>query len=836
MLLFFCGKGSGPGGVTSAGVTAVIFEADGKQPSAGAIVSLFGVGDTGNPPVAIDTTDKSGRYRFTGLPLGLYAMWAGKDQKVLFKDSIAVGSTASLALANDTLECAASVSGTVSVHACHDPRIVTILVAGSDKRVKIAGDDGKFTLNGLASGAYTLIFRTSMTGYPATAERVFVSRCANHAMDHGVRFTYNGFPMVTDLRISQDTLKNTIRLSWEKVDYSSLQDYVIYRDTCRDFNFSTTIIHSTKDTFFNDTTYRQPKSRDLWAQQCLEYRIAVRNDLQEIGPTCRGAKIQFVNANMATTFFSHRVVYPNPNPKCDTATINDPIRFFVTAANKTRSLVSLSWCDPVKKDTIATVDARHLNLKELSDSITLNFDSVGMNYPFVIVTDEAGTKWIHEMPVTIVADAPILLDFNDTGVIAGSRVHFSGFALDRFGKITEWKWKIGSGTWTPTSGPEFDFVAPPWEGVTSCSISVTDDDWNTVKNERLLITSLKATMVAACSSHSMILREDGMLLTFGNNRFGQLGGGRADGRDMPAAAMGEVRSMAAGCYHSLILSSSGILWACGDNSYGQLGIKSAPRQNVPAPVMSDVQGMAAGYEHSLILKNDKTLWACGWNGCGQLGDGTTVQRDSAVIVMADVIAMAAGMYHSLFLKTDGTAWACGENGGGQLGDGTTADKPSPVQVMSGVQSVAAGSWHSFFLKTDGTLWACGNNGYGQLGDGTLERRITPVLVGSNVRSIATNVYHSLILHNDGKLWICGLNPALLNKTDTTAKTWYTPVPLMKDVKSMTAGWLHDLILKNDGTVWAGGVNRDSQLGDGTTTDRFSPVCVFPPQSAQRSGY
>jgi alpha-tubulin suppressor-like RCC1 family protein len=43
--------------------------------------------------------------------------------------------------------------------------------------------------------------------------------------------------------------------------------------------------------------------------------------------------------------------------------------------------------------------------------------------------------------------------------------------------------------------------------------------------------------------------------------------------------------------------------------------------------------------------------------------------------------------------------------------------------------------------------------------------------------------------------------------------------------TIAAGAYHSLALKSDGTVWAWGENGVGQLGDGTTTDRYSPVQV-----------
>src|ERR1035441_1849035 len=45
------------------------------------------------------------------------------------------------------------------------------------------------------------------------------------------------------------------------------------------------------------------------------------------------------------------------------------------------------------------------------------------------------------------------------------------------------------------------------------------------------------------------------------------------------------------------------------------------------------------------------------------------------------------------------------------------------------------------------------------------------------------------------------------------------------VPFVAAGANHSLFLKSDGTMWAWGSNQYGQLGDGTTTNRSSPVQV-----------
>ena len=45
------------------------------------------------------------------------------------------------------------------------------------------------------------------------------------------------------------------------------------------------------------------------------------------------------------------------------------------------------------------------------------------------------------------------------------------------------------------------------------------------------------------------------------------------------------------------------------------------------------------------------------------------------------------------------------------------------------------------------------------------------------------------------------------------------------VRVLAAEDAHSLALKDDGTVWAWGLNYHGQLGDGTTTDKLSPIKI-----------
>ena len=96
-----------------------------------------------------------------------------------------------------------------------------------------------------------------------------------------------------------------------------------------------------------------------------------------------------------------------------------------------------------------------------------------------------------------------------------------------------------------------------------------------------------------------------------------------------------------------------------------------------------------------------------------------------------------------------------------------------------------------------------------------------------IKQIELGGYFSMILKTDGTLWACGENydGQLGDGTTTDRKT---PIKVMSDVAQVSAGYDHSMILKTDGTLWACGYNKYGQLGDGTTTDRTSFVKIAEP--------
>ena len=295
------------------------------------------------------------------------------------------------------------------------------------------------------------------------------------------------------------------------------------------------------------------------------------------------------------------------------------------------------------------------------------------------------------------------------------------------------------------------------------------------------------------------------------------------------------QSMSAGGAHSVFVCNSGEAMATGSNSFGQLGNGTTTSASTPVPVtgITGILATASRDQFTLFLKNDSTVWAGGYNGYGQFGNGTVTNSDVPVQIpgLIGVIKIAAGTYHSLFLKSDSTVWACGRNFSGELGDGTQTQRITPVQVSSltGITNIAAGDYHSMFLKSDSTVWSCGDNQNGCLGLGSAPMQIilpTHVAGISEVTAIAGGFRHSLFIKRDSTVWACGYNSqGQLGDGTNTDKLTPVQISTLEGMTGISAGQQHSLFLRSDGTVWSSGANQNGQLGDGTNLDKNTPVQV-----------
>jgi alpha-tubulin suppressor-like RCC1 family protein len=340
--------------------------------------------------------------------------------------------------------------------------------------------------------------------------------------------------------------------------------------------------------------------------------------------------------------------------------------------------------------------------------------------------------------------------------------------------------------------------------------------------------------------HSVALRADGSVWTWGDNSFGTLGDGTSvssSKNPIQPVGLSGVRLISAGQYHTAVVLSDATVRSWGTNTSGEVGDGSTTEKRVPTvvPALSNIVAVDCGVSFTLALRASGTVAAWGYNAQGQIGDGSSGNnRFTPVTVQGldHVVAVAAGLDHSLALKSDGTVWAWGANGNGQLGNGTNTPHLTPAQVpgLSGVVSIDAGFWGSLAIKSDGTVWTWGANSFGQLGDGTTTDRWSPVqMVGiANAARAAIRYRYTIVLRADNTVWTVGDNSEGQLGIPGGNRSTAAQVSGLPAIAYIGTGDVNGYALTTDGAAWAWGRNGWGNIGDGTTIVRYAPVQIAGP--------
>jgi alpha-tubulin suppressor-like RCC1 family protein len=215
-----------------------------------------------------------------------------------------------------------------------------------------------------------------------------------------------------------------------------------------------------------------------------------------------------------------------------------------------------------------------------------------------------------------------------------------------------------------------------------------------------LLTDIVA--IAGGNEHSLAVRNEGYVFAWGRNASGQLGDDTKTDRLTPVivrdvggtGCLSGVVAVAGGLAHSVALKTDGTVRSWGDNGDGQLGDNTTTRRLTPVQVratngvdyLAGIMAVAAGAEHSLARTAAGQVLAWGKNDKGQLGDDSTSNSSKPVQVLGEggsgvldgVVGITGGKAFSAALLSDGSVYSWGENGDGQLGDGSTTATEVPV--------------------------------------------------------------------------------------------------------------------------------------------------------------
>jgi len=273
-----------------------------------------------------------------------------------------------------------------------------------------------------------------------------------------------------------------------------------------------------------------------------------------------------------------------------------------------------------------------------------------------------------------------------------------------------------------------------------------------------------------------------------------------------------------------------------------------------------------------------SVYCWGFNGFGQLGNGqyiggssTLLQTESAVDskvpvkvykgagVMANkkMVKVFAAQYHSCALSDDGKMYCWGYNGQGQLGTGTTTDSAVPVQIGGALAGKTiteiGGTANTTCAIAEGKIYCWGQNSKGQVGLGYANATLvtSPTIVSAtNTSTTLPTTYTATVLTSgsrshttcaivNGKAFCWGPNengaigdgtttqrelPTKVDDSGVLSGKTVTSISQDGFVSDASGGFAHTCAVAS-GAAYCWGDNIVGQLGDGTTTDRTTPVAV-----------
>jgi len=241
-----------------------------------------------------------------------------------------------------------------------------------------------------------------------------------------------------------------------------------------------------------------------------------------------------------------------------------------------------------------------------------------------------------------------------------------------------------------------------------------------------------------------------------------------------------------------------------------------------------------------------------YTGTGSLGGWVYFVNlnESSGLAGKVATAIAAGEDHGCVVA-NGQLLCWGDGSYGKLADGSTAllhtktyptvtgtGGSTPIGTTEGTYAatgpISTGEGHSCAV-VNGQIYCWGKNNYGQLGIGSTDEKYSPIALPSMAGKVFTKVSaganHTCGI-SDGRLYCWGLNSngqlGIGNTTNYSTPqlvtsfggTPYTSVR----VTEVSAGATGTCAIANS-QAYCWGLNSSKQVGDGTTTQRTSPVAV-----------
>ena len=242
-----------------------------------------------------------------------------------------------------------------------------------------------------------------------------------------------------------------------------------------------------------------------------------------------------------------------------------------------------------------------------------------------------------------------------------------------------------------------------------------------------------------------------------------------------------------------------------------------------------------GWDFACGVTTTDIAYCWGGNGIGQLGNG--VRGDGGTAIPTPVFGglrfrhVSTGAGYACGVTTSSQVYCWGTNYEGQIGDSTYTYRSRPTKVLGNRQylQVRAGSVTTCALTTAGAAYCWGYNNLGQLGIGsTISQRPYPVKVSGGLTfvELSTQAQHVCGRTAAGKLYCWGQNSdGQLGDGTTTNRFSPKAVAGTRLYRTISAAGGHTCAIGMDDRAYCWGHNEDGELGDNTFTPHHTPTAV-----------
>ncbi len=375
-------------------------------------------------------------------------------------------------------------------------------------------------------------------------------------------------------------------------------------------------------------------------------------------------------------------------------------------------------------------------------------------------------------------------------------------------------------------------------------------------------------------SFSLAISKSGRIFTWGNNNDGQLGDNSRNGRTLPfditigLMFQGDetVHNLQTGRHHVTLLTTHGRVLAWGSASDGQIGYGvSGTRILLPYDITSrfnlsideTIIMISTRDVHVMALTSTGRIFAWGNNRHGQIGNGTEGSAIKSPTQITDYITLFGeekissihtGTANSYALTTYGRVFTWGNNSYGQYGLGDTSIVSTPVDVTHQFQyldgekivKTTLGAYFGIALSASGNVYTWGRNDHGQIGNRTRDDQSTPLNIthhfnlehDETIIDIITDDSHVFAVTSMHRLFAWGANSRGQLGNDSTSRVT-SPLDVThalglspnETIIKVDTGLYRSILLTSAGRVLSWGTNFSGQLGDGTTTERRTPIDI-----------